>query len=165
MSILTDEESRKLIAMPSDEFDTMMCKEFPEIFIHRNAPMTETCMCWGFSCEPGWQPLLFKLCQQIDLVSSRLGIFVRANQVKEKYASLRFYWSGEVRPESLIPDNKFDIAYDIVEALVSNAEHTSSSTCEVCGEYGNGRRIGGWIRTLCDTHAEEETKLKASLQV
>jgi hypothetical protein len=34
------------------------------------------------------------------------------------------------------------------------AESMSGVTCEVCGNVGR-QRGGGWIRTLCDEHAEK----------
>jgi len=164
MSILTSEERNKLIAMPAAEFDAMMCKTFPEIFADRNAPMTETCMCWGFSCGPGWYPLLFDLCQKIDYVSRRLGIIVKASQVKEKFATLRFYWNGILRPKPQSEDLPTNMSMDddIIDTLVSHAENESARTCDVCGEYGKTYRICGWMRTLCAKHAAEEAAQKGT---
>lgn len=63
-----------------------------------------------------------------------------AVQVKEKFAALRFYSMGG--------DEK-------TEGLVSMAEAMSSRSCEVCGSPGKLTR-GGWIRTLCKRHAQEQ---------
>jgi hypothetical protein len=38
------------------------------------------------------------------------------------------------------------------------AESMSAVTCEVCGNRGE-RKEGGWIHTLCSTHAEEKNEL------
>jgi len=60
-------------------------------------------------------------------------------QVKEKFGSLRFYYDG---------------GDDVIRGMVSVAESMSSRTCEKCG--APGKRVGGgWITTLCKTHAEE----------
>lgn len=67
---------------------------------------------------------------------------VTAVQVKEKFGSLRFYYSGG--------DN-------IVKGMVRMAEAMSEVTCEECGAPGELRN-GRWIRTLCDTHATSEVK-------
>lgn len=61
-------------------------------------------------------------------------------QVKEKFGTLRFYYEG---------------GDQIVDGLVRMAEALSGSTCEVCGAPGH-QRSGGWIKTLCDTHAQKK---------
>jgi len=70
---------------------------------------------------------------------------VTLDQVKEKFGTLRFYYTG---------------GDDYVRGLVSMAESMSSVTCEECGNPGETHH-GGWIRTLCDTHeAERQAKMK-----
>jgi hypothetical protein len=64
---------------------------------------------------------------------------VVATQVKEKYGTLRFYYNG---------------GDEYISGAVSMAEYMSARTCEVCGSAGKTLG-GGWIRTLCKTHAEE----------
>jgi hypothetical protein len=64
---------------------------------------------------------------------------VTASQVKEKFGTLRFYYSG---------------GDDIINGMAVMAESMSGVTCEVCGNVGR-QRGGGWIRTLCDEHAEK----------
>jgi hypothetical protein len=61
---------------------------------------------------------------------------VTLDQVKEKFGTLRFYYTG---------------GDDYISGLVSLAESVSGITCEECGDAGEGRN-GGWIRTLCDKH-------------
>jgi hypothetical protein len=65
---------------------------------------------------------------------------VVADQVKEKYGTLRFYYHG---------------GDDFIDGMVRMAESMSAVTCEVCGNPGK-LVGGGWIRTLCRTHAEEQ---------
>lgn len=64
---------------------------------------------------------------------------VVADQIKEKFGTLRFYYHG---------------GDDIIDGMVRMAEAMSAVTCEDCGVPGKIRR-GAWIRTLCDVHAEE----------
>lgn len=64
---------------------------------------------------------------------------VKAEQVKEKFASLRFYHTG---------------GDDTIDGMVSMAEAISERTCETCGAPGK-RTSGGWMRTLCRKHADE----------
>jgi len=62
---------------------------------------------------------------------------VVASQVKEKFGTLRFYYNG---------------GDEVVDGIERMAESMSAVTCEDCGAPGKCR-TGGWIRTLCDTHA------------
>lgn len=64
---------------------------------------------------------------------------VVAEQVKEKYGTLRFYYRG---------------GDDVVDGMVRMAEAMTDRTCEVCGAPGI-QCGGGWIKTLCEQHAEE----------
>ncbi len=63
---------------------------------------------------------------------------VIADQVKEKFGTLRFYYHG---------------GDDKVDGMVRMAESMSAVTCETCGAPGQSRG-GGWIQTLCDAHAD-----------
>ena len=65
---------------------------------------------------------------------------VVATQIKEKFGTLRFYYTG---------------GDDYVWGLEAMAESMSARTCEDCGNSGK-LRSGGWVRTLCDTHAHEK---------
>lgn len=78
----------------------------------------------------GWHPLVKPL---IDAVASVEGeIF----QIKEKFGSLRFYYS--------VP-RKF---FAEIDALVCKAEAESTKVCEECGKPG---KLGGkyWLKTYC----------------
>ena len=70
---------------------------------------------------------------------------VTLDQVKEKFGTLRFYYTG---------------GDDYISGLVSMAESMSGVTCEECGSPGKTHG-GGWVRTLCDVHeAERQETLK-----
>lgn len=70
---------------------------------------------------------------------------VIVDQVKEKFGTLRFYYTGG--------DSKID-------GMVRMAESMSAVTCEVCGKPGE-QRHGGWVKTLCDEHeAERQARYK-----
>ena len=59
---------------------------------------------------------------------------VTLDQVKEKFGTLRFYYSG---------------GDDYISGLVTMAESMSAITCESCGNPGE-RTGGGWIKTICE---------------
>jgi hypothetical protein len=67
---------------------------------------------------------------------------VTLDQVKEKFGTLRFYYTG---------------GDDYIRGLVSMAEAMSGVTCEQCGSPGH-RRGQSWIYTACDLHTKEEHK-------
>jgi hypothetical protein len=176
-----------------EELDNKLCAKYPKIFRDRNAPMNQTCMCWGFEHDDGWYNIIDMMCANIqhhidhtrrnrlnallynralgraikgDLSTyNKLSVWQRnqidddlkdpepqlrhvpeactqvvAMQVKEKFGTLRFYYSG---------------GDDIVGGIERMADSMSAVMCEECGAPGRSRR-GGWIRTLCDTHAEEQ---------
>ena len=62
---------------------------------------------------------------------------VTLDQVKEKFGTLRFYYTG---------------GDDAIDGMVAMAEAMSGVTCEECGSPGK-RVGGGWITTLCEAHA------------
>ena len=123
------------------ELDDALCWDFPLIFRNRHADMRSTCMCWGFECGDGWEPLIRRLCEQLEAIRMASGLVSVADQVKEKYGTLRFYvhFGGEAdKPWA-------DIAWACADAAVRR----SGSTCEECGKYGTLRDTG-WIYTRCD---------------
>ena len=133
------------------EYDTYLCTTYPKMFVNRYKPMTETTMCWGFECGDGWYNIINQLCANIqhhidwrnrkNELNPNQPIVpqVTVDQVKEKFGTLRFYYTG---------------GDDYIDGLVSMAESMSGVTCEECGNPGStvGR---GWLTTLCEKHAEE----------
>jgi hypothetical protein len=68
---------------------------------------------------------------------------VTLDQVKEKFGTLRFYYTG---------------GDDYIRGMVTMAEAMSGVICESCGNPGK-QTSGGWIKTICqpcETEREEE---------
>jgi hypothetical protein len=124
------------------ELDELLCKRYPQMMINRNLPMTETCMCWGFACGDGWFNILDQLMGNIQHHldwKNKNGVVVAQvtlDQVKEKFGTLRFYYSG---------------GDDEISGMVAMAESMSGVTCEECGSPGK-QVGGGWVTTLCEEH-------------
>lgn len=144
-----------------EDMEKYLFDTYPVIFGDRTKPMSETCMCWGINCGLGWFDLLNQLCEEVDLIAQTTGIQLVADQVKEKYATLRFYWHTTQLDDIAITydEDTRKVWYDIIEALVSQAEDRSERTCEECGEYGKVCGTG-WYKTLCKTCADKDERYK-----
>jgi hypothetical protein len=149
-----------------DELDQQLCEKYPKIFVNRNGDPKHTLMCWGFEHGDGWYNIIDRLCANIQshidwrnkqraaLLESNphnlpipdAVLQVVADQVKEKFGGLRFYYEG---------------GNDTVDGMVRMAEAMSEVTCEECGAPGTASR-GGWIKTLCEHHKEERKKRYSS---
>ena len=142
------------------ELDDELCAKYPAIFADRHADMQVTAMCWGIETGDGWYNIIDQLCASIqDHIDSRHKNHqwdlewneknpdqprpvrepvpqVVAEQVKEKYGTLRFYYRG---------------GDDVIDGMVRMAEAMTAVTCDVCGVPG---KLGGqgWISTRCDEH-------------
>lgn len=84
-------------------------------------------------CGNGWKKILIDLLTAIREKEISDFTFV---QIKEKFGLLRIYYDGP-------PNQELDI-------LIQNAEFSSASICEACGEPNSVRStVKGWIKTLC----------------
>jgi hypothetical protein len=87
-------------------------------------------MGFGFDCNDGWFYILWRLSARLEALKAC------AEQVKEKYGTLRFYFTCPAA------------AYDEAEAAVDFAELESAYTCEVCGRPGRLNK-GPWFVVRC----------------
>jgi len=65
---------------------------------------------------------------------------VVASQIKEKFGSLCFYYSG---------------GDDFVDAVIRMAEEMSDVTCEFCGSPGELDTSKGWVQVKCKMHKNQ----------
>lgn len=49
-----------------EKLDKKLCEDFPLLFADRRRSMQETCMCWGFSCGRGWEPIIRRLGEKLE---------------------------------------------------------------------------------------------------
>lgn len=150
----------------SPKLDKKLCDNYPELFRDRNGDPSKTAMCWGFDCGDGWYSLIESICEYLMADVDRLKFRIESDyyddvtkekmkqelveaennipvvvQVKEKFGGLRFYVHGAT-------ENQFE--------YINFAEHLSYRICEVCGAMKDVTvHQGGWIKTLCPTHARE----------
>lgn len=136
------------------EQDQALCTDFPGIFQQRHESMTVTCMCWGFECNSGWEPLIRSLCKQLQFIEKVSGIQTIASQVKEKYGSLRFHYYTDF--SKLKDDENNDNWQDIIDSIVNDVENQSFYTCEICGKWGTINTEGYWLSCRCASCREKE---------
>jgi len=140
----------------SPEKEKLITEKYPKIFSSRNPENLFFVYC--FEHGDGWFNIIDTLCWAIQNHVDNLRYNLKeitdeefsekhqvvAEQVKEKFASLRFYI------------NNHD---DYVRGLICMAEGISARTCESCGDPGE-RRGRGYIQTLCDScHKPKDNKL------
>ena len=145
-----------------EELDKQLVEKYPKIFANRYKSMQETCMCWGFECHSGWYDLIDNLCGKIQHYLDQQTIDspfrkkkskqieqVVADQVKEKYGTLCFYYSG---------------GNEYIRGLVDMVECLSYSTCESCGNPGKFINDAGWFKVRCDKCLEIDLNYANSLK-
>ena len=112
------------------------------------------CYC-GYSCGPGWLPLINGLSTSIEM----LGIKgFEYHQIKEKFGTLRVYYNFDIGykdsdvedldPEDLKNNEIKILGY--IDGAIQLAERMSAVTCERCGVIGKIRQ-SGWVKCLCNT--------------
>lgn len=97
---------------------------------------------YGCIAPDGWQ----KIVEEADAMLAYLDPDYEINQVKEKYGTLRYYFTSTHDYET--------IEYKIMSAIIEAAEIRSGRTCEVCGGPGETGWEKSWVRTLCEEHYE-----------
>lgn len=143
----------------NDNLENQLYEKYPQFFTNKNKSIMQSCMAWGCECGDGWYEILASLCWMIrqhednkiwrkkyleendpeKLQQEPEYLPVKFDQIKEKYGTLRIYFSG---------------GDEYVEGLVSMAEAISGKTCEICGNKGQPNK-SGWITTLCDEHLKK----------
>jgi hypothetical protein len=123
----------------SPELEKQLMTKYPDLFKDKDAPPTESLMCFGVECREGWYDIIESACGIIAhhiKQSPHLADF-RWTQIKEKFGRLRLYRIGP--------------ADDYILGVIDMAEDLSGSICEICGN--RGKLCGsGWVVTLCPYH-------------
>lgn len=123
---------------------------------------------FGISAGDGWYQLLWDLCSEITEAYKEAGKEpdIQIDQIKEKYGTLRFYYSFDGEPWEvhaidvlgdtglgamrLMPEGEGNALKQKIADIVRKYEKQSGTVCEMCGKLGKLRTDRMWIRTLCD---------------
>lgn len=99
---------------------------------------------FGIECGDGWKDLYSPLIDYVDKYNQKHGpdSTLEIHQIKEKFAGLRFYWSGNNVPTEIC---------DEFRKMIEDAESESYRVCEQCGTRENvGLVYKGWYYTVCE---------------
>lgn len=120
------------------ELDQLLCENYPSLYRDRQGDPLKTLMCFGFECNSGWYRILDQMSALITAQAEREGFDPVAQQIKEKYGTLRVAIVG--------------LAGDEYSAgVIRAAGLLSSRVCECCGSSQAQTFTDGWWRSLCST--------------
>lgn len=91
---------------------------------------------YGCIAPDGWKNLILQTDEMLSFIDPDYAIC----QVKEKFATLRYYFDSE----------KTGIERQIMQAIVNDAERQSAHICESCGKLGQYRDDTYYVVTMCD---------------
>ena len=140
--------------MDSVDMADRLAKDFPfmraEADANKAGRINDLYATFGCECGDGWYKLLHDLCTEITQAYIEQGLEpdVKIGQIKEKYGTLRFYYSSSIN----------------LDAIVDKYEELSAITCESCGQPGHLFN-NGWCKVRCDSCYEEEQKPRAQLSL
>lgn len=132
----------------NDKNTKNLITSFPKLYSNYHANyQPERQIPFEFQCDDGWFDLIWDLSVKLEAeiieLEAKNEKAPSAVQVKEKYATLRFYMAqGKTSKMS---------------AAIREAEDRSAKTCEICGEPGELRN-GDYLLTLCQQHYQERIK-------
>lgn len=140
------------------ELENKLYQRFPNLFVDRSLPMTQTCMCWGIETGDGWFKILWDLCEKLEKFKG-----LRFVQVKEKFGGLRVYYNFEsehrtiksyrlfLRGLNSRTKRKIKREYKTIDYLIDEAEKVAWKTCEYCGSELELEKDGEgyWIAKSC----------------
>jgi len=145
------EKFKNFLEMSKKQFDDYMCKTYPSQFDQRNLTMDKTCMRWGFCVGSGWYYYLDEMCSQLDLIQKVTGIRVSFTQIKEKYASGRFYHIIKKTDDILKDENIINIWCKLIDTIISQYEEFVGHICEKTGKHiCDPIVIGSWHYSLSE---------------
>ncbi len=120
--------------------DEVLVPKYPEMLVN----MTEGYYRISTDIPQGWNTIVDDLLGCIKAYTNNINIHnkhlppvepVIVDQIKSKYAELRFYYHGG--------DAK-------IEGMVDYAEYLADKTCEECGKPGTLTKYGSWYTVLCN---------------
>lgn len=151
----------------NEDYVAALARDFPRLF-RDGAGL-------NVSYPPGWDATLRRLCARIDQkLEASKHVSFRVDQIKEKFGTLRFYYSvgglskmtidafGKDGLSRLETDPGCPAAFPRheIDALIQEAELETATICAFCARPGT-RRSTAWIHVTCDS-CEADLRNRAS---
>lgn len=169
----------------SPELEQKLKEKYPVLFRDTNKSVQESCMAFGCEHGDGWYNIIDDLCGYIVDLQKSVSYYLHLkedikddddksfdgrfrcpevvfNQIKEKFGTLRVYWSfgeienyDEIKSKLKDPDelDKCIARYsNKIDSVIDFCEYLSSKTCEITGKPGK-LYTKGWYVTLCKDEA------------
>ena len=80
-----------------DELRNAILNNNKMLYCMKNRPCNETCMCWKLECGNGWLHVIDEMSKSLEALNyayyPRFRVRIQADQVKEKFGLLHFYYS------------------------------------------------------------------------
>ena len=145
------------------------------LYCNAGLPMTKTCICFGWECGEGWWQVLRRLSCELEalnlLVYNKWKVRIQADQVKQKFGILCFYYSVKcdnynevgLAAKKIIDDfeSKKDCGYFGLKAVVDERGHTTTEVDD------DGKKHNVWHPPKCHVevtkHKDEYEQMKKSV--
>jgi hypothetical protein len=121
---------------------------YPAFFASALEGPHKSCLAFGLECGEGWWPIIEQMCHELSAIAAP----VTFEQIKEKFGSLRVYFSFSSSTDDLLCEE--------TRTIIEKAESKAGHTCEKCGAPGSRQRIDGWVSTLCPWHEAVQRRLE-----
>jgi hypothetical protein len=129
------------------ELELKLVEKYPKILKEYGGDKKKTCMHWGMECNDGWYELLDETMHKIQYMCDITHVQLIAEQIKEKFGTLRFYYRVETYTDTI---NR------IFSAIIQDAEKQSAHICENTGKAGyKCQSTQGYIKILSKEEADK----------
>lgn len=81
-----------------DELNKILQEKYPDILSDMYGDMSQTCMAFGIECPDTWYNLINDTLEGLTKVQKDFDVKIKAQQIKEKYGTLRFYYGVSYGP-------------------------------------------------------------------
>ena len=157
-----------------EDYPNRIMEQCKILYCQKDLPMTKTCMCWGWECGPGWHPALNVLSCKLEALNllyyDKYKVRIQADQVKEKFGTLHFYYSVEC-------DNYTERGLELKKLMDDFDEKKSNGYFgiqHIVDEKGyseevdrDGKKCSVWhppqVRTVATEHVEEYESMKKAV--
>ena len=145
---------------------------YPELLKNLDGDASSTPLAaWGIECPDGWYRLLDMLCRTVSKEAAwinekhpELGFKVAAEQIKEKFGTMRFYYSLDLHSDQSFQElplelkARTDMVMFTIRGAVSLAENLTEKVCVGCGMLTDEKSSSAFPYAQCQQCADVRAK-------